>query len=105
MPGPLSITDIPANARVQSFTIDARPQQVNLSQALYSAFVEDTWRPTPSLTVVGGVRWDYDSVTHTPVGDSDMNNLAPRLGVSWTPRGWMRRSSRSGSSRCTLRTN
>ncbi|WP_411280214.1 carboxypeptidase regulatory-like domain-containing protein [Gemmatimonas sp.] len=81
---PLSITDIPANARVQSYTIDARPQQVNLSQALYSAFAEDTWRPTPSLTVVGGLRWDYDDLTSRGESDPDLDNVQPRLSFNWS---------------------
>ena len=80
----LSITDIPANARVQSYTIDARPQQVNLTQALYSAFVEDTWRPTSSLTVMGGVRWDYDDLTSRGESDPDLDNVQPRLSFNFT---------------------
>ncbi|WP_373070653.1 TonB-dependent receptor domain-containing protein [Gemmatimonas sp.] len=84
---PLSITDIPANARVQSYTIDARPQQVNLAQALYSAFVEDTWRPTPSLTVVGGLRWDYDDLTSRGESDPDLDNVQPRLSFNWARTG------------------
>jgi len=84
---PLSITDIPANARVQSYTIDARPQQVNLSQALYSAFVEDTWRPTPSLTVVGGLRWDYDDITSRGESDPDLDNVQPRVSFNWSRTG------------------
>ncbi|QJR34682.1 TonB-dependent receptor [Gemmatimonas groenlandica] len=84
---PLSISDIPANARVQSYTIDARPQQVNLSQALYSAFVEDTWRPTPSLTVVGGLRWDYDDLTSRGESDPDLDNVQPRVSFNWSRTG------------------
>ncbi len=79
----LSITDVPANARVQSYTIDARPQQVNLSQAVYSAFVEDTWRPAASLTVVGGVRWDYDDLTSRGESEADLDNVQPRLSFNW----------------------
>ncbi len=84
---PLSITDIPANARVQSYTIDARPQQVNLSQALYNAFIEDTWRPTSSLTVVGGLRWDYDDITSRGESDPDLDNVQPRVSFNWSRTG------------------
>ena len=80
---PLSIDDIPASVEVQSYTIDARPQQVNLSQTLYGAFVEDTWRPTPSLTVIAGLRWDYDDLTSRGESDADLDNLQPRLSFNW----------------------
>ena len=80
---PLSITDIPRTVRVQSYTIDARPQQVNLTQTVYSAFVEDTWRPSAALTVTGGVRWDYDDLTSRGESDPDLNNVQPRLSFNW----------------------
>ncbi len=89
---PLSIDDIPASVEVQSYTIDARPQQVNLSQTLYGAFVEDTWRPTPSLTVIVGLRWDYDDITSRGESDPDLDNIQPRVSFNWvrTPRDVLR---------------
>ncbi|MEX2181593.1 MAG: carboxypeptidase regulatory-like domain-containing protein [Gemmatimonadaceae bacterium] len=85
---PLSFTDIPSDVRVESYTIDARPQQVNLSQTLWGAFIEDTWRPTASLTVIGGLRWDYDDLTSRGESDPDLDNIQPRLSFNWmrTPR-------------------
>lgn len=85
---PLSYADIPSNVRVESYTIDARPQQVNLSQTLWGAFVEDTWRPTPSLTVTAGLRWDYDDLTSRGESSADLDNIQPRISVNWarTPR-------------------
>ena len=80
---PLSYTDIPASARVQSYTIDARPQQVNLTQSLYSAFVEDTWRPAASLTLTGGLRWDYDDLTSRGESSPDLDNVQPRVSFNW----------------------
>ncbi len=66
---------------------------VNLGHALTAAFAQDRWRPTGTVTINGGLRWDYDSL----VGVSrDWNNLAPRLGVAFTP---------SKSGRTTLRGN
>ena len=89
---PLSITDIPANVRVESYTVDARPQQVDLSQTLWSAFIEDTWRPTPALTVTAGLRWDYDDLTSRGASDPDLDNIQPRLSFNWvrTPRDVLR---------------
>lgn len=80
---PLSIRDIPADVRVESYTVDARPQQVNLSQNLYGAFAEDTWRPTHSLTIIAGLRWDYDDLTSRGASRADLDNIQPRLSLNW----------------------
>ena len=48
--------DIPPDVRVLSYTIDAAQKQVDLTQTLYGAFVEDRWRPSPSLTVPRSLR-------------------------------------------------
>jgi hypothetical protein len=84
----LTFADIPSTVQVLSYTIDARPQQVNLSQTMYGAFVEDTWRPAAALTVTGGLRWDYDDLTSRGGSDADLNNIQPRLSFNWgrTPR-------------------
>ena len=88
----LSITDVPADVRVLSYTIDADPQQVDLSQTLWSAFVEDRWRVTPSLTIRAGIRWDYDDITSRGESDPDLNNFQPRASFNWfaTPRSVVR---------------
>jgi hypothetical protein len=75
--------DVPANVRVLSYTVDAAQQQVNLSQMLFGAFVEDRWRPTPALTVTAGLRWDYDDLTSRGASSPDLNNVQPRLSVNW----------------------
>ena len=79
----LSIDDIPADVRVRSYTIDANPQQVNLTQTLVGAFVEDRWRVTPSLLVQAGMRWDYDDITSRGESDPDLNNFQPRVSFNW----------------------
>jgi hypothetical protein len=57
--------------------------EVDLDHTLVGLFAQDRWRPTRSLTVNGGVRWDHDSLTGSR---QDWNNIAPRLGVAFTPR-------------------
>ncbi|MDT8340551.1 MAG: TonB-dependent receptor [Longimicrobiales bacterium] len=88
----LSIRDIPADVRVLRYSIDASPQQVDLSQTLWGAFVEDRWRVTPSLTVQAGVRWDYDDITSRGLSDPDLDNFQPRASFNWyaTPRSVVR---------------
>lgn len=79
----LSIDDIPRDVRVLRYSIDANPQQVNLSQTLWGAFVEDRWRPTPSLTLQYGLRWDYDDITSRGESEPDLDNVQPRISASW----------------------
>jgi hypothetical protein len=55
---------------------------------MYAAFAQDTWRATDRLTVNMGVRYDTETMFAKGRGidvDQDMNNVAPRLGVVWSP--------------------
>ncbi|MEO7501249.1 MAG: carboxypeptidase regulatory-like domain-containing protein [Gemmatimonadaceae bacterium] len=79
----VSIRDVPADVRVLSFTIDANPQRVNLTQALYSAFIENVWKVTPSLTANVGLRWDYDDITSRGASRPDLDNIQPRVSFNW----------------------
>lgn len=81
----VSIRDVPANVRVIRFSLDARPQQVNLGQTLVGAFFEHAWRPRTDLTLLAGVRWDYDDITSRGESAPDLNNLQPRLAANWLP--------------------
>ena len=67
----------------------------------YAAFVQDTWRLAPTLTVDAGVRYDVQTwrAHSSPVTDvmfsgtdlttsmpaADTNNWGPRASVAWTP--------------------
>lgn len=90
--GFLSIDDIPADVRVLRYTIDANPQQVDLTQTLVGAFISDRWRVSPSLTLHLGLRWDYDDITSRGESDPDLDNIQPRGSFNWyaTPRSVIR---------------
>lgn len=79
----LSIRDVPGDVRVLRYSIDASPQQVDLSQTLWSAYVEDRWRISPSFTLQGGLRWDYDDITSRGESDPDLDNVQPRISFNW----------------------
>jgi len=70
--------------------------EVKHPQTLVAAFAEDSVRVAPDLTLSLGARWDYDSVTNTAVGHPDLNNIAPRIGFNWTPRGSQKHQVRGG---------
>lgn len=79
----LSISDIPTNVRVRDYTVDANPQQVDLTQTRYGAFLEDRWRVRDNLNVQAGIRWDYDDITSRGESTADLNNFQPRLSFNW----------------------
>lgn len=81
--GRYTLRDVPASAKVVSYTIDAAQKQVNLSQTLVGAFAEDRWRVTPALTFTYGVRWDYDDLTSRGESKPDLNNFQPRASANW----------------------
>jgi len=89
-------------------TVD-NPQRLRATSV--AAFVQDSLTLSPTLTVSGGLRYEYnsppvdaqdrvtlfdlDTGTIVPVGtggvprsgvEADRNNLAPRLGLAWTAR-------------------
>ncbi len=92
----LTLDDLPRDVAVLSYSQSFVNPVVRRPQTFVSAFVEDVYRATGNVTLTMGARWDYDSVTNTPVGDGDLNNLAPRLGVSITPGGSTRHQLRGG---------
>ncbi|MGC2160360.1 MAG: carboxypeptidase regulatory-like domain-containing protein [Silvibacterium sp.] len=53
----------------------------------YAAFVQNTWRPTPSLTITAGLRWDIfggRTERHNRLEYFDSNAAASESGVSYT---------------------
>ena len=95
--------------------------QEHLRTHSYNFFANDNWRLRPNLTLILGLRYEYnspgvdaqnradlyDQATQTlvPVGTDgmprggyvpDRNNFAPRLGLAWTPGGSLKTVVRAG---------
>lgn len=92
----VSLDDIPRDVTVLSYSQTFVNPDVEHGQLLAGGFAEDTFRATPDVTLTLGARWDYDSVTNTPLSNGDWNNVAPRVGVSWVPGGRTRHQLRAG---------
>jgi hypothetical protein len=92
----LALADIPRDVRVLSYSQSFVNPVVDATQNLVSLFAEDAIRVGADVVLTAGLRWDYDSVTDTPDGDGDFNNLAPRAGVAWSPGGDARHQVRAG---------
>ncbi len=78
-----AFADVPQNVRVLSYTVDAAQKQVDLSQTLIGAFIEDAWRLSPAFTLTLGLRWDYDDLTSRGQSSPDLDNWQPRASINW----------------------
>jgi hypothetical protein len=82
-------------ADVQQYTqpIDFGISSYELTQHLYTAFVQDSIHMTDNLTVDAGLRYDRQTLTDAK------NNFEPRLGFGWHPGGDARTAVRGGFGR------
>jgi hypothetical protein len=87
------------------YTYGVGSPDVTKATTIYSAFVEDSWRARPNLTISAGLRYDLDTngnnpdFTHPLVGDRkvDGDNIQPRLSVTWDTNGRGRYVVRGGA--------
>ena len=91
---PFSSSD--PNSYPFSFSLIEGPTAWEFSGWSSGMFAQDSWRMTDDFTVNLGVRYDVDgsltalnSLVRIDKGlqtlDKDLNNVAPRFGVAWTP--------------------
>lgn len=66
-------------ADVQRFTQGFGDVEYEVTETLWSLFVQDDYRVRPDLVLNLGVRYDRQSLT------DDTDNFGPRLGFAWSP--------------------
>ena len=84
--GQLTLNDVQNYTQPINFGIDS----YNLTQWLYTGFVQDDWKVRPDLTLNLGLRYDRQTLTDAT------KNFAPRIGFGWHPRSDARLSIRGG---------
>ena len=86
----------------QVFVQGVGDPNLNFSNKMLGAFIQDSWRISPRLTVNYGVRYDVEFTPTFPANTAastaaeaalgivegipqDSNNIAPRVGLAWQP--------------------
>ena len=101
------------NGTPSTFTQGFGNPQIDLPDTLYSVFAQDSWSVNDRLTLVYGLRYDYDAQPQNVPRDRsnpleapldngihrDGNNVSPRVGVTWDPIGGGRTLIRGGYGR------
>ena len=90
---------------VQAFDSLGAAGQTDFQTWDYAGYVEDSWRPTPSITANFGLRYELQTMPtlkgsplepRTSALKTDKNNIGPRFGLSWDPNGRQRTVFRVG---------
>jgi outer membrane receptor protein involved in Fe transport len=70
---------------------------------VFSSFFQDDWRAGNNLTLNLGIRYDVEMIHNIPDWPAgvDKNNVDPRIGFAWDPRGDQRWAVRGGFGRFT----
>jgi hypothetical protein len=82
----------------QSFALVPEAKLMFPKAYVIAGFVQDDWRIHNNLTLNLGLRYDVEIVKGIPdwPAGTDMNNLDPRIGFAWDPKGDQKWSVRGG---------
>ncbi|MGH8209553.1 MAG: TonB-dependent receptor domain-containing protein, partial [Steroidobacteraceae bacterium] len=79
----LSVSDIPAGSQVTDYEVELRPERFGRVQTQGALYAEDQVSLNAALTLTGGLRWDYDSLTKAGSSGAQLGDLAPRLALNY----------------------
>jgi hypothetical protein len=82
----------------QSFVLDPAARLMYPKAYVASGFVQDDWRIRNNLTLNLGLRYDVEFIKDIPYwpAPTDANNLDPRVGFAWDPKGDQKWAVRGG---------
>ena len=91
------------NLYTQAFALVPGQDVIYPKAWVLSGFVQDEWRVKPNFTLNYGLRYDVELVRDIPdwPAPTDKNNLDPRIGFNWDPRGDQKWSVHGGVGRFT----
>jgi outer membrane receptor protein involved in Fe transport len=91
------------NLFTQAFALVPGQDVIYPKAWVFSSFVQDDWRVAPNFTLNYGLRYDVEVVDDIPDWPApvDRNNLDPRIGFNWDPRGDQRWAVHGGVGRFT----
>jgi hypothetical protein len=87
----------------QSFALVPEARLMFPKAYVLAGFFQDDWRVTNNLTINLGLRYDVEIIKDIPdwPAGTDANNLDPRVGFAWDPKGDQRWAVRGGFGRFT----
>jgi hypothetical protein len=87
----------------QSFALTPEARLMFPKAYVLATFIQDDWRVRNNLTLNLGVRYDVEIIKDIPdwPADTDANNIDPRVGFAWDPKGDQKWSIRGGFGRFT----
>jgi hypothetical protein len=87
----------------QSFALTPEARLMFPKAYVLAGFFQDDWRVRNNLTLNLGVRYDVEIIKDIPdwPAGTDANNVDPRIGFAWDPRGDQKWSVRGGFGRFT----
>ena len=82
----------------QSFALDPSARLMYPKSYVFGSFFQDDWRVKNNLTLNLGVRYDVEMIHDIPYWPvpTDANNVDPRVGFAWDPKGDQKWSVRGG---------
>ncbi len=82
----LGVSDVPTGAQVSDYEVELRPEAFGRVQTQGALYAEDQLSLSSALTLTGGLRWDYDTLTKAGSRRAERGDVAPRLALNYRVR-------------------